>query len=65
MSPSPGLCGICTHARIVVSGKGSTFILCRLSRVDGRFPKYPPLPVLECVGWERGEPQGVETDGRG
>jgi hypothetical protein len=29
------------------------FSLCRLSKVDPRFPKYPRLPVLECTGYER------------
>jgi hypothetical protein len=47
---SPGLCGTCAHARTVVSGKGSTFYMCRLAAVDPTFRKYPPLPVLSCRG---------------
>jgi hypothetical protein len=27
--------------------------MCERSRTDERFPKYPRLPVLECVGWEQ------------
>lgn len=62
-APHPGLCAACVHARIVVSGRGSAFWLCRRAAFDARLRKYPPLPVLECVGWERGEPQGADTDG--
>ena len=48
-----GLCGSCRHARQVVSGKGSHFVLCELSRTDLRFPRYPNLPVLACTGYMR------------
>jgi hypothetical protein len=47
----PGLCGTCRNARVIQSKRGSTFLLCELSAVDDRFPKYPPLPVLACIGW--------------
>ena len=47
-----GLCFTCIHSRQVNSGKGSTFWLCELSKTDPRFPKYPPLPVLRCAGYE-------------
>jgi hypothetical protein len=57
---SPGLCGLCVHARVVESGKGSRFYLCRLFAVDPRFPKYPRLPVLECSGFERIESKSGE-----
>ncbi|TVP57422.1 MAG: hypothetical protein EA351_05835 [Gemmatimonadales bacterium] len=50
--PAPGLCGSCRHVRRVRSGKGSTFFLCRRAATDPRFRKYPPIPVLSCVGWE-------------
>ena len=50
--PSPGLCGGCVHVRTVRSGKGSTFYLCELSRVDPAFPRYPRIPVLRCRGYE-------------
>jgi hypothetical protein len=48
---NPGLCATCTHARIIRSDRGSTFIRCGLSDVDSRFPKYPALPVIKCSGW--------------
>ena len=55
-SPAPGLCAACAHARPVTSAKGSTFWRCALSDTDPRFPKYPRVPVLECVGYLR-EPE--------
>lgn len=52
-----GLCADCVHADRVTSSRGSVFYRCRLSDVDPRFPRYPPLPVRVCVGHERyGEP---------
>ena len=51
--PRVGLCSVCVHARTVVSGKGSTFWLCSLSRHDARYRKYPALPVLRCDGFAR------------
>ena len=58
-NPEPGtrnleprsLCDSCVHARTIASSKGSTFILCRLSALDPRFPKYPVLPVVRCAGY--------------
>jgi hypothetical protein len=47
-----GLCAACAHARLITSGKGSTFWLCRLSEHDPRFRKYPVLPVLRCPGYQ-------------
>lgn len=49
-----GLCAACAHVRVVRSGKGSTFYMCELSRVDPAFPKYPRLPVLRCRGFAPG-----------
>ncbi|MDQ3129096.1 MAG: hypothetical protein M3Q66_11680 [Chloroflexota bacterium] len=50
---SAGLCAACVHARLVVSGRGSRFVLCERSRTDPRFPRYPPLPVRACSGFEQ------------
>jgi hypothetical protein len=47
-----GLCAACVHARLVVSGRGSRFVLCERSRTDARFPRYPTLPVVACTGFE-------------
>jgi hypothetical protein len=54
--PRAGLCGGCTHARLVETRTGSRFILCELSRIDPRFPRYPALPVLACAGFEPLQP---------
>ena len=47
-----GLCAVCRHAQIITSARGSRFYLCRLSTTDPRFPRYPPLPVVSCAGFE-------------
>ena len=52
-----GLCADCTYALSVESARGSTFLLCELSRSDPRFTKYPRLPVLSCAGYEKDEEQ--------
>jgi len=51
-----GLCASCLHAQRIVSSKGSTFYLCRLSAIDPRFRKYPVLPVRACSGYQSIEP---------
>jgi hypothetical protein len=48
-----GLCSDCLQARRVESARGSVFILCNLSLTDPRFPKYPRLPILSCVGYTK------------
>ena len=47
-----GLCARCHHARVIVNRNGSRFYLCEMAKEDRRFPKYPPLPVWACDGWE-------------
>jgi hypothetical protein len=47
-----GLCARCAHVRIIENRRGSVFYLCTLSGSDPRFPRYPPLPVLACEGFE-------------
>jgi hypothetical protein len=49
---SAGLCATCIHARLIVNARGSRFVLCGRSRTDPRFPRYPPLPVRACAGFE-------------
>jgi len=43
----------CRWARIVTNRRGSTFFRCGRAETDARFPRYPPLPVLRCVGYEQ------------
>jgi hypothetical protein len=58
-----GLCGSCRHGRTIVSRKGSRFLLCELSRTDRRFPRYPPLPVLSCPGFDPARTDAPSTSG--
>jgi hypothetical protein len=51
-APDPvGLCRDCRHARQVPSAQ-AVYWLCRRSATDPSFPKYPPLPVRRCRGFE-------------
>ncbi|MBM4077252.1 MAG: hypothetical protein FJ267_16595 [Planctomycetes bacterium] len=47
------LCESCQQMKEVVSGKGSRFLMCQKSVADNRFAKYPPQPVVKCVGFEK------------
>jgi hypothetical protein len=51
----PGLCATCEHLRLLASRR-SVFVRCGLAAVDPRFPRYPPLPVRACSGYERAGP---------
>lgn len=53
-----GLCATCVHRELIVSDRGSEFLLCGLSRTDSRYAKYPRLPVLACDGWQEGGTDG-------
>jgi hypothetical protein len=52
-----GLCSHCLHMREIHSDRGSTFYMCQLSATDPRFPKYPRLPVLQCLGYQPLDPE--------
>ncbi|HEU4906316.1 MAG TPA: hypothetical protein VFT19_09415 [Solirubrobacterales bacterium] len=47
-----GLCDSCMHRKLVPNTRGSVFTLCRRSREDPAYPRYPRLPVLKCAGHE-------------
>lgn len=47
-----GLCDSCTHHRVIENRRGSRFHLCERARTDALFAKYPPIPVLRCLGYE-------------
>ncbi len=47
-----GLCNTCVWARSIANRRGSEFLLCGRQRLDARFAKYPPLPVMACAGYE-------------
>jgi hypothetical protein len=57
--PAAGLCDHCRHQRLVPNTRGSVFSLCERSRGDGRFARYPPMPVLSCLGFE----ERTDSDG--
>jgi hypothetical protein len=47
------MCERCAHRRLVPNTRGSVFSLCERSRTQPEyFPRYPPLPVLACAGFE-------------
>jgi hypothetical protein len=46
-----GLCDTCIHQQQVRNTRGSTFSLCKRSRDDPAYPRYPRLPVLSCGGY--------------
>jgi hypothetical protein len=50
--PPAGLCNRCEHQQLVGNTRGSTFSLCRRSRSEPDYPRYPRLPVLSCPGYE-------------
>ncbi len=52
MSRDRGLCETCAYLRLIASSKGSAFVLCERSATDGRYRRYPSLPVLRCEGWQ-------------
>jgi hypothetical protein len=52
MKPAAGLCDSCRHQQLVHNTRGSVFSLCRRSRSDPAYPKYPRLPVVRCAGHE-------------
>jgi hypothetical protein len=51
-SESVGLCLSCRWVRTVTNRRGSTFFRCGRADSDPSFPRYPPLPVLQCAGYE-------------
>ena len=51
LTASPGLCATCEHLRLLASPR-SVFVRCGLAEVDPAFPRYPPLPVLDCAGYQ-------------
>lgn len=56
-----GLCLDCRHARLVRSRTDQDYYRCGRSDDDGRYPKYPRLPVLTCDGYQPIEPVDTPT----
>ncbi len=55
------LCETCLHMKPFVSPRGSRFLMCLLATDDARFAKYPPQPIVNCIGYQ--EAAAMETDG--
>ena len=47
-----GQCADCQFARMIGSAKGAEFWRCARANDDERYPRYPPLPVSDCMGFE-------------
>lgn len=62
MDPAVGLCSVCRHVRVTGNRRGSRFYLCGRSAEDPRFRRYPPLPVVRCVGFEPSAPPEPSAD---
>ncbi|GDY33349.1 hypothetical protein [Gandjariella thermophila] len=54
LGAEPGLCGRCRHAKVNETRKGTAYLRCTRAAWDERLPRYPRLPVRECVGFEPG-----------
>jgi hypothetical protein len=53
-----GLCDRCVHQKLIKSGRGSVFSMCRLGLADPDWPKYPRMPVERCTRFEASSDQG-------
>jgi hypothetical protein len=51
LTADPGLCARCRHLRLLASAT-SVFVRCGRAETDPAFPRYPPLPVRRCGGYE-------------
>ena len=51
-APDARLCTNCRHALLRPTRRRPTYLRCGLAATDGRYPKYPRLPVRECTGHE-------------
>lgn len=51
--PAPyaaSLCHNCQWKRVIISGRGSQFLLCERALTEPRWAKYPPQPQHACSG---------------
>lgn len=64
MQADVGLCYSCRWMRPVTNRRGSTFYRCARAETDVRFVRYPPLPVLNCSGYEKETEKGVGSGER-
>jgi hypothetical protein len=48
-----GLCGRCVHIRAQDTKRGAVFYRCARADEDDRFMRYPPIPIVRCLGFEK------------
>ncbi|HEY3737537.1 MAG TPA: hypothetical protein VGL26_08830 [Jatrophihabitans sp.] len=46
-----GLCAECAHVLVRPTAKGTVYLRCGLAATEPRLPRYPRLPVLQCIGF--------------
>lgn len=51
-----GLCEGCVHPKLNVTRRGPVYLRCLRAEWDDRLPRYPRLPVLDCLGFEPAGP---------
>jgi hypothetical protein len=62
----PGLCVGCLHAKLNETRRGTAYLRCTRAAWDTRLPRYPRLPVTQCVGFDPAERSpGVQQQGDG
>jgi len=54
LGATPGLCAACLHPKLNQTQRDTVYLRCTRAAWDTRLPRYPRLPVLECVGFEPG-----------
>jgi propionyl-CoA synthetase len=52
LGAEPGLCWTCRHSKVNQTRKGTAYLRCTRAEWDDRLRRYPPLPVMSCVGYE-------------
>jgi len=52
LGAEPGLCWTCQHSKVNQTRRGTAYLRCTRAEWDDRMRRYPPLPVLSCVGYE-------------
>ena len=48
-----GLCAACQHAKLNETRKGTAYLRCTRAAWDPRLPRYPRLPVSDCLGYDQ------------
>jgi hypothetical protein len=66
LGAEPGLCAACQHAKLNETRRGTAYLRCARAAWDTRLPRYPRLPVAQCVGFDpAGGSPGVQPQGDG